>query len=407
MVEIRVTGIGRLGDGVADGPIFVPRALPGETVSGEVRGAELVDVRIIEPSSDRVRPVCRHFKACGGCQMQHATDGFVAAWKRDLVDDAVKAQGISASFRPVETSPPRSRRRAKLAAKRTKSGAIAGFHGRASDTVVDVQECPLLDDRLAAGALPLARELAIQGASRKAALSVQCTLSRDGLDVAVSGGKPLDEEMRAVLPGIAAAHDVARLTWDAELVAQSAPPRHQIGNAVVSLPPGAFLQATDHGEAVLQAAVMEATEGCHEVVDLFAGCGTFALCLADRGPVTAVEGEKPMARALQEAANTGALAYPVKSLTRDLFHDPLVAPELNRFDAVVLDPPRAGAAAQVEQIAQSDVAVVAYVSCDPGSFARDAAVLVRGGFQVEWVQVVDQFRWSAHVEVAARFFREV
>ncbi|WP_246036064.1 class I SAM-dependent RNA methyltransferase [Aliishimia ponticola] len=333
--------------------------------------------------------------------MQHASDALVADWKVGIVRTALAAQSLDAPIRGIETSPTRSRRRARFAARRTKSGALAGFHGRKSDVLVDVVDCPLISDDLAKG-LDLTRALAVVGASRKGEILVQCNAVQGGLDVSVEDGKPLDQELRIKLPQIAAEHGVLRLTWNGELAAQLAPPQHKIGKADVPLPPGAFLQATEHGEKALQAFVLEATEGAHAVADLFAGCGTFSLRLAERGPVTAVEGDKPMTRALQEAANHAGLAYPVRSLTRDLFDDPLTEPELAKFDAVVLDPPRAGAQAQAQRLAKSDVPVIAYISCDPASFARDVRILVDGGYQVEWVHVVDQFRWSPHTEVAAR-----
>lgn len=404
MTEYKIRALGRQGDGIAEGPVFVPRALPGEVVSGTVEGDRLVNPRILEPVSDRVSPPCKHFKACGGCQMQHASDAVVEAWKLDIVITALRAHGFEPDMRTVETSPARSRRRAKFTARRTKSGAIAGFHGQASDTVIDVQDCVLVTPTLAAG-VELARALAIVGGSRKAELSVHCTEVQGGLDVAVSGGKPLDSDLRNALPSLAVQHSVVRLTWANELVAQTSPPLHRIGRANVAVPPGAFLQATEHGEAVLQRSVLEATQGCSHVADLFAGCGTFALRLAETGPVTAIEGDKAMTRALQDAANHADVTYPIKAQSRDLFDDPLMPAELEKFDAVVLDPPRAGAAAQVAQLADSAVPVIAYVSCDPASFARDANSLSSGGYELDWVQVVDQFRWSPHVELAARFTR--
>ncbi len=404
MPEVTITALGRQGDGIADGPIFVPRALPGERVSGRLEGDRLADVRILEPSPHRVTPPCRHFRTCGGCQMQHASDNVVADWKGAIVAEALEAQGLTPAIRGVDTSPDRSRRRARFSARRSKSGALAGFHGRNSHTIVDIADCPLLAPKLAQGP-DLARALAIRGASRREELTVMCTVTLDGLDVSVEGGKPLDRALRVELPQIAARFGVARLSWDGEMVAQSAAPRHRIGRAEVKLPPGAFLQATDHGEACLQDCVMQATEGAHRVVDLFAGCGTFSLRLAERGPVAAVEGDRLMTEALQQGANHAALPFPVRAVTRDLYNDPLGAEELDAFDAVVLDPPRAGAAAQVAELGRSRVPVVAYVSCDPASFARDASALTEGGFQLDWVQVVDQFRWSPHTELAARLSR--
>jgi 23S rRNA (uracil1939-C5)-methyltransferase len=402
--EVDIIALGRQGDGIAEGPVFVPGGLPGERVTGEVVGDRLTEMRIVRPSSERVKPPCQHFRTCGGCQMQHASDALVAEWKLGIVAEALEKQGLRTDIRGIETSPLRSRRRARFSGRRTKAGALGGFHARISDTVVDVVDCPLIAPTLAQGP-ELSRALAVAGASRKGEVGVQCTATTSGLDVAVEGGKPLDRALRVELPQIAARFGVARLVWEGELVAQEAPPRHRIGRAQVSVPPGAFLQATAHGESVLQDCVLEATEGAARMADLFAGCGTFALRLAERGPVMAVESVCAMTDSLQEAANHAALPYPVEAVTRDLYREPLVPEELERFEAVVLDPPRAGAAAQVAELARSTVPVLAYVSCDPSSFARDAATLVAGGYRLDWVQVVDQFRWSPHTELAARLSR--
>lgn len=404
MPEHRVTSLGHQGDGIAAGPVYIPRTLPGEIVSGEVTDGRVDAPRIIAPSPDRVTAPCAHFKSCGGCQLQHASDDFVARWKTERVRDALKKQDLTSEFRAIVTSPAQSRRRARFSARRTKSGALAGFHARASGTVIDIKACPILAPALA-GAPDLCRALAKTGASRKGEMSILCTSVQGGLDVTVTGGKPLDEALRAELPPLAQAQGALRLIWDDELVFQEAVPQHVIGSARVPLPPGAFLQATDHGEAALQACVTEALGTAQSVVDLFSGCGTFALVRAQQSPVTAVEGDAAMTSACQIAANHAALKHPVTCVTRDLFKDPLTTAELGRFDAAILDPPRAGAQAQIEQIAQSGLNRVAYVSCDPASFARDAAHLVNAGFSLDWVQVVDQFRWSSHVELAAQLTR--
>lgn len=406
MPEYTIRELGRQGDGVADGAIFVARVLPGEVIEGEATGGRIDAPRIVKPSEDRVSAPCRHFKTCGGCQLQHASDRFLAEWKVDIVRKALAREGLDAPIRGIETSPPRARRRARFSARRTKSGAMAGFHARGSGTLVDIVDCHLLTPELNAG-LALARDLAIAGGSRKGEITVQCNWVRDGLDVVVEGGKRLTEELRTQLPGVISKHAVARLHWEREIVAQTAAPLHKIGVADVPLPPGAFLQATDHGEKVLQACVGEAVAGAQSVADLFAGCGTFALDLAENAPVRAYEGDRSLVDACQASAHASPIRHPVTAHARDLFKDPLIASELNAFEAVVLDPPRAGARAQISELAQSAVPVIAYVSCDPTSFSRDAAELVNSGFRLEWIQVVDQFRWSSHVELAARFMRPV
>jgi len=403
MAEYLIKAVGSSGDGVANGPVFAPRTLPGERVTGDVSDDRLNNVRIVQPSEDRVAAPCRHFKSCGGCTLQHASDDWVAGWKHDLVARALGEHGLQNALRDgCETSPVRSRRRAKLAARRTKSGAMAGFHGRASHSLVDVQDCPLATDPVNA-AFDMARDLAAEFGSRKGELTVHVTDLPNGLDVKVEDGKPLDDALRAGLPGLAERHRIVRLIWGDDLVAQTDVPHHPIGSAQVPLPAGAFLQATKHGERTLQDLVREATQGARQIADLFAGCGTFALALAQHAPVHAFEGDAAMARALQEAANRAGLTFPVTATRRDLFRDPLLKDELAKFDAVVLDPPRAGAMAQIEMLAESDVQTISYVSCDPKSFARDAAILTANGYQLDWVQALDQFRWSAHVELASRF----
>ena len=402
MTELKIVRLGMQGDGVAEGPVFVPMALPEETVSGDVEGSWLRNVRIVKPSERRVSPPCRHFRSCGGCQMQHADDAFVAAWKVDVVRGALAAHGLETVFRAIETSPPFSRRRAGFAARRTKKGAMAGFHGRASDTVVEIPGCLLLVPEVLGGR-EVAEALAITGASRKGVLSVMVTATSSGLDVAVTGGKPPDSELRQDLAGICERFGLARLSWDDETVAQRTPPLHDFGVTQVTPPPGAFLQATAHGEAVLRAGVLEITKGANRIIDLFAGCGTFALPLAQHAEVLAVEGDAAMIAALDTGWRHGRGLKALKAEVRDLFRRPLLPDELARADAVVLDPPRAGAESQVAELVRSKVGKIAYVSCNPVSFARDASALVAAGFSLDWIQVVDQFRWSAHVELVASF----
>jgi 23S rRNA (uracil1939-C5)-methyltransferase len=347
-----------------------------------------------------VAPPCRHFKSCGGCQLQHASDAFVADWKVDVVRTALAAHGLETEFRPIQTSPQQSRRRATFAARRTKKGAMAGFHGRASDVVIEVPGCQLLDPAVMRG-LPIAERLAEIGTSRKAALAVTVTSAEEGLDVAVANGKPLDGPLRQVLAQLCDEMGLARLSWDDEVIAMRAPPVQRFGVARVTPPPGAFLQATRHGEAALLAAVQDAVGGATEIVDLFAGCGTFSLPLAQQARVHAVESDADMLTALQAGWRMAKGLKPVTTAARDLFRRPLLPDELAKTQAVVIDPPRAGAEAQVAEIIAAKVPRVAYVSCNPVSFARDAQAMVAAGYRLDWIQVVDQFRWSAHVELAA------
>jgi 23S rRNA (uracil1939-C5)-methyltransferase len=398
----RILRLGARGDGVAEGPLFAPRTLPGEEVSGTPDGTRLTDIRILAPSPDRVRAPCRHFAQCGGCQLQHASDPFVAGWKADQVRAALHGHGIEAEMLPVLTSPPASRRRAVLAARRTKSGALAGFHARASDQVVEVPECHLLHLDLMP-ALDAARDLARTGASRKGALDVAATLSCAGLDIAVRGGKPLDGPLRLALAALSERHDLARLAWEDETVLTRRAPVQEFGGVPVVPPPGAFLQATAEGESALVAEVLALLDGARRVADLFAGCGTFTFPLARGAAVHAVEGAPDMVAALDHAARHAQGLRPVTHAVRDLFRQPLDAAALAGFDAAVIDPPRAGAEAQIAELARAGVPRIAHVSCNPATFARDAAHLLASGYRMGPVRVVDQFRWSAHVELVAGF----
>ena len=223
MAELTIERLGHHGDGIAEGPVFAPLTLPGEVVSGTVEGDRLSELRIVMPSDNRVKPPCRHFRSCGGCQLQHASDEFVSGWKTDVVTRALAAQGLEAAMRPILTSPPNSRRRATLSARRTKKGAMAGFHARASDVIVEVPDCQLLHPDLMA-ALPVAESLARVGASRRGELNVTATLSEGGLDVAVEGGLEPDGPLLISLAQEAERHNLARLTWNGEVMATRRPP---------------------------------------------------------------------------------------------------------------------------------------------------------------------------------------
>lgn len=397
-----ITRLGQQGDGIADGPIYAPLTLPGEIVSGELEGNRLHNVKIESPSPDRVAAACRHFRSCGGCQLQHGSDTFVADWKTGIVAQALAAHGLEAEFLPISVSPPRSRRRATFAARRTKKGAMAGFHTRASDVIVEIPECQLLHPDLMA-ALPVAEALARVGASRKNGINVAATLSTGGLDLAVTGGKPLDGPLRIELAALAGAHGLARLAWEDEIIVTRHAPQQVFGTARVEPPSGSFLQATAEGQAALLAEVESITRGAKRIVDLFAGCGTFSLPLATNAEVHAVEGEAAMIAALDAGWRKTPGLRQVTHEVRDLFRRPLLAEDLSGFDAAVLDPPRSGAQTQTTELCRAGTTTLAYVSCNPTSFARDARELVSHGYHLGPIRVVDQFRWSTHVELVAEF----
>lgn len=404
-MKVIIERLGHLGDGVAQGPdgvVFVPGMLPGEEVEGELNGDKLVDARILTPSTARVRPPCAHAKTCGGCLMQHASDAFVAEWKLGIVQGALAGQGLTAPFRPIVTSPPRSRRRAVLAARRTKGGVLLGFHARASDMLVAVPNCQLLHPDLIA-TFPALEALVQLGGARGSELTLTVTRSLAGPDVVVAGGKPVEGQLQLEMARIAETHYIARLTWAGETVALRAQPMQRFGRALVAPPPGAFLQATAEGETALLRAVALAVGSARKITDLFAGVGTFALPLAERAEVHAVEGEAAMTAALEKGARGADGLRRVTVETRDLFRRPLEPDEFKGVEAVVIDPPRAGAEAQTAALAKARVPLIASVSCNPVTFARDARILVAAGYRLDWVQVVDQFRWSSHVELVARF----
>jgi 23S rRNA (uracil1939-C5)-methyltransferase len=404
MQEIIIDRLGRQGDGLTAGGLRAPFTLPGERLRGTVTGDLVTDVEILAPSPDRVRPPCALFGSCGGCALQHASDDFLADWKADTIRRALAAHRLETEIRPTLTSPPRSRRRAVLAGARTRKTATLGFHARRSGAIVPLADCHVLHPDILAG-LPALAAITRAGTSRSGAIRLAVTAGPAGLDVAVAGAKPLDAALGTSLADIAAATGLARLGWDGEPVATARPPFQTFGTARVVPPPGAFLQATAEGEAALVAAARTAIGPARRIADLFCGCGTFTLPLADTAEVLALEGDAAMVAALEAGWRGAPGLHRVVARSRDLFSRPLLAAELKGLDAVVIDPPRAGAEAQSREIAGSGLARVASISCDPASFARDAAILVSGGFRLDWVQPVDQFRWSGHVELAAQFSR--
>ena len=388
---------------MAEGPVFVPRTLPGEVVDGDAEGGRIATPRIVSPSPDRVKAPCRHYKGCGGCSLQHASDTFVAEWKVDLVRSALSARGLEAPIRHLQTSPAGARRRAVFTGRRTKSGATVGFHAPGSDVICEVPDCQLLRPALRSS-LGLLSEIVVVGGSRKGELRLTVTETESGLDVLVTGGKPMDMALQEKLSEFAAHGSLARLTWEDETVFAEHPPVLTFGTAPVLVPPGAFLQATLDGEAVLQVAVAEALEDAKgAVVDLFCGVGTFALPLSQSREVHAVEGVQDMLTALDAGWRHGKNLKSVSTECRDLFRRPLLQDELGRFGAAVIDPPRAGAEAQTRELAKAQLPRIAFVSCNPVTFARDAEILTTVGYGIEWIDVVDQFRWSSHVELAAKF----
>ncbi len=405
MKQITIDTLGAAGDGIAPGPVYAPYTLPGEVVEGEVVDGRVEAAKIVTPSSDRVSAPCPHFRRCGGCALQHASNDLVADWKRQQIIDSLAARGLEGiDVRQTITSPARSRRRATFAARRTKKSIQIGFHGRKSDEIIPLTTCEVAHPDLMA-AFPAIEACARLGASRKGVLRATVTRTENGLDLAIEGGKPLEKQALLDAAVLADTHDLARLTWMGEILVTRRPPHQRIGPALVAPPPGGFLQATADGEAALLGASREAIGAPPKLVDLFSGCGAFSIPFANRTEVHAVEGDAALLAALTKGWKAvGGLAR-ITTEARDLFRRPLLAEELNAYPAAIIDPPRAGAKAQMEQLAASTIPVIASLSCDAGSFARDARTLIDGGYTLDWVQPVDQFRWSPHVEIAARFSR--
>lgn len=402
---VRITRLGAQGDGVAEDGTYVPFALPGETVRLRRLGGRGWPERVLEAAPARTTPPCPHFMRCGGCAMQHASDALVAGWKRDVLAATLAARGIEGiEIREMVTAPAGARRRIAVAARRGKKGVQIGFHARGETEIVPIEACTVAHPDLVA-VLPRLEELAVKGASRRHPMRITLTCSRAGIDAAVSEAKELDAPGMALLAGAAARAGLARLSWNGAVAVTRSPPVQIFGRARVVPPPGAFLQPTAEGEAALAAAVADAVDDAGRVADLFAGSGTFALRLAERAEVRAVEGGQAALDSLAAGWRACPGLHGIETERRDLFNRPLRPVEMTGLDALVMDPPRAGARAQAERLAEGGPARVASVSCNPATFARDARILIDGGYALDWVQPVDQFRWSPHLELVGAFSR--
>ncbi|HEU0084752.1 MAG TPA: class I SAM-dependent RNA methyltransferase [Bradyrhizobium sp.] len=403
--------VGHQGDGVAlaEGRnVFVPYALPGEAVQADAVAGHPDRRRLLRvetASPQRVAPFCRYFGACGGCAIQHWQPDAYRAWKRQIVVDTLARAGIECAVDELIDAHGAGRRRITLHARRGARDELpVGFAAPHSHAIVAIEHCPILDPALN-GALDAARALAAALTAVDKPLDIQVTATDGGLDVDVRGSGPLSSAMIASMSRLAEQYRLARLTRHGELVLMRAPPVVRIGTAQVMLPPGSFLQATAAGEEILARLVVEHCKGAKHVLDLFCGVGPFALRLAATSRVAAFDSDAGAVSALQKAAASAPGLKPVKAEVRDLFRRPLMPSELRDFDAVVFDPPRQGAQAQVERLAKSRIAAVVAVSCNVATFARDARILLDGGYRIERVTPVDQFRHTPHVELVARFVR--
>lgn len=356
--------------------------------------------------SEDSHPQCRHFGTCGGCTLQNlAPDAYVEHKRRLIVDELARYSIPGALLHEMVRVPPRSRRRATLKLEKRGGETHIGFHAPRSHVLVDIHECLVLTP----GLFDLAGKLRqrMGGILREGeSADFYMVEAENGFDLSIHWKRRTTPDLVRQFAAFAPALELIRITAGDDLLFQSAMPEVRFGRSRVRLPPNAFLQSTREGEAMLQASAGKAVGKAKKVVDLFCGCGTFALPLGERARVHAVDSDEPMLNALAEAARVTSGLKPLTTERRDLFRHPLGVPELNAFDAAVLDPPRAGALAQARQLAKSSLKRIAYVSCDAASFARDARVLMDGGYQLDWLVGVDQFLWSSHIELAAAFAKD-
>ncbi len=403
--------VGHRGDGVgfAGGEsLFVPYTLGGETIEVDAVAGHpdrRALTRIEQASPQRIDPFCRYFGACGGCAIQHWQPEAYRAWKRAIVVETLEHAGIACEVDALIDAHGAGRRRITVHARRGSDGELrTGFAAASSHAIVAISDCPILDPALR-GAFDAARALAEALKPANKPLDIQVTAASNGLDVDVRGSGPLTSADIASLSAIAQQHGLARLTRHGELVLMRTPPTIEIGAARVTLPPGSFLQATVAGEEALAALVSGHCKRAKHIADLFCGVGPFALRLAAKARVTAFDSDAGAVAALAKAVTSASGLKPLKAEARDLFRRPLMPQELRDYDTIVFDPPRQGAQAQVKQLASSKIPVVIAVSCNVATFARDARVLIDGGYRLENVTPVDQFRHTPHVELVARFSR--
>jgi 23S rRNA (uracil1939-C5)-methyltransferase len=407
-----VDHVGHRGDGVAvldEENVYVPYTLGGETVEvapvpGHPDRRRLLAVERASP--ERITPFCPHFGVCGGCAIQHWQAERYRAWKRDIVVETLAQAKLACEVDPLVDAHGPGRRRITLHARLSSHDVLkVGFAAAGSHDIIPVDRCPILDPGLG-GALEAAWALAEPLMTARKPLDIQITATDNGLDVDVRGSGPVPAKMIAALSRTAEQHRLARLTRHGELVLMRTPPTIAIGAARVTLPPGSFLQATVAGEEALAALVTGHCGRAKHIADLFCGVGPFALRLAAKSRISAFDSDAGAVTALQKAAMAASGLKPIKAEARDLFRRPLVPQELRDYDAVVFDPPRQGAQAQAQQLAASKVPVVVAVSCSAATFARDARILTEGGYTIERVTPVDQFRHTPHVELVGRFERK-
>ncbi len=415
-IRVKIDHIGARGDGVANGPIYVPFSVDGDDIDIKVQGQKGRIKHIHKPSPDRIAPKCKHFGRCGGCSLQHVSEDYYGQWKQKQIRLALSHRGFEdVTILDPKVSTLGSRRRARLSVLgRGKGIAVVGFTERASHNIIDITECPVLAPEITAFIAPLREFLGRQMELRKK-MAVQINLAENGLDIILEGPGEPNLDLRMDIAAFAEAQDVARICWQDsklknpyhEILCERRKPYVTFDRRQVFIPPGSFLQATKSGEAALTCFMKHALGDADKIVDIFAGCGTFTVALIGNHAVHAVEGDQDMVDALKNSAHQMGIIRALTTEVRDLFLRPLLPHELKNYDAVVIDPPRAGARDQIEEIAKSDIKNIVMISCNPATFARDARTLVDGGFIMGDILPVDQFLYSPHLEVIAGFRRAV
>jgi 23S rRNA (uracil1939-C5)-methyltransferase len=403
--ELSIVALDAHGQGVAANGAIVPGALPGERALVRYEGKRAELIEIPSPAPERAEPICRWYGRCGGCAAQHMSASLYRQWKRGLVVEALSREGVAAEVGELVDAHGAGRRRATFHARFPHGQADeVGFMRARSHDIIAIDDCPLFSPGMA-GAIAAARALSGDLRGLMTPLDIGVTATLDGLDIDLRGPGPLERAEAQKLARTAEALDLARVSNHGEVVIERRPPRVTFGEAIVKLPPGGFLQATEAGENLLAEFADRMLAGSKRVADLFCGSGAFALRLARGREVFAADADAAAIAALSRAAATTRGLRKLAAETRDLFRRPLRADELTAFDAALIDPPRAGALEQARALAASALPLIAYISCDAATFARDARILIDGGYQVEAVTPLDQFRFSPHVEIAAVFRR--
>jgi 23S rRNA (uracil1939-C5)-methyltransferase len=398
-----IARLGAQGDGIAEtssGPVFVPYTLPGEVVIA-ARTKDRADLVSIEKASpQRIEPACRHFGVCGGCSVQHLEPKAYSVWKRENLVQPLRSQHIEAETGDLVACAPHTRRRVTFTARKSDKGMLLGYNRAQSNDLVDISECPISSPQIV-DALDRLRVLAGMIATTPKPFHLIVTATDTGLDVAARQSGVPGETRRRVASDFVLREGFARLTIDGEIVLEARKPSVMFGDTSVLIPPGAFIQASAIAERAMADLVCQHLSRAKKVADLFAGCGSFALRLAKKSEVRAVESDAASLSALDRGFRFTPGLKRVTTERRDLARRPLTFKELNSFDGLVLDPPRAGAEDQSKQIARSDIPHVAAVSCNPATLARDLSILIAGGYQLKSITPIDQFLWSPHVEAVA------